>query len=84
MKDEVISLIGDVIEEMNVYVDDCFISKEEGKNIFNIVLDSENVIDLNIITDASRVINEILDKSDLIVNNDIDEVDIYSKEKGEI
>lgn len=84
MKNEIISLVGDAIKETNVFVDDCFISKEEGKNVFNIALDSEDVIDLNKITEVSRVINEILDKSDLISNNNIDEVDIYSKEKGEI
>ena len=81
MKEKVSSLVNESIEELNVFVDDAFISEEEGKKIFNIVLDSEEVIDLNRVTDASRIINKIMDNSNLI--KDIDELDIYSKEKGE-
>ena len=70
------------IKELNIFVDDAFISEEEGKKIFNIVLDSEEVIDLNRITDASRIINKIIDDNEEILE-DSDELDIYSKEKGE-
>jgi len=58
-------------------------STEEGKKVFNIVLDSDEVIDLNRITEASRVINKIMDENESLLN-DCDELDIYSKEKGEI
>lgn len=81
MKDKVSKLVNDKISELNVFVDDAFISEEEGKKIFNIVLDSEEVIDLNRVTDASRIINKIMDNSNLM--KDIDELDIYSKEKGD-
>ena len=67
---------------LNVFVDDAFISEEEGKKIFNIVLDSDEVIDLNKITDASRIINKIVDSNEEVLE-DCDELDIYSKEKGE-
>ena len=82
MKDKVKELVEDKIKELNVFVDDVFISSEEGKKIFNIVLDSEEVIDLNRVTEASRIINKIMDKSNLLKY--IDELDIYSKEKGEM
>lgn len=82
MKEQVAALVDAKIEELNVFVDDAFISTEEGKKIFNIVLDSEEVIDLNRITEASRIINNIMDKHEEILE-DIDELDIYSKEKGE-
>ena len=62
---------------------DAFVSTEEGKKLFNIVLDSEEVIDLNKITEASRIINKIMDNHEEVLG-DIDELDIYSKEKGEI
>ena len=81
MKEKVSRLVNDSIKELNVFVDDAFISTEEGKKIFNIVLDSEEVIDLNRVTEASRIINKIMDKSNLL--EDIDELDIYSKEKGD-
>ena len=83
MKEKIEKLINPIIQELNVYVDDAFISTEEGKKIFNIVLDSEEVIDLNRITDASRIINKIVDKQEDILE-DADELDIYSKEKGDI
>ena len=82
MKIQIEELVNDSIKELNVFVDDAFISTEEGKKIFNIVLDSEEVIDLNKITEASRIINKIIDEQEELLT-DIDELDIYSKEKGE-
>ena len=82
MKEKLANLLNDSIKELNVFVDDAFISTEEGKKIFNIVLDSSEVIDLNKITAASRIINKIVDK-DSSVLEDADELDIFSKEKGD-
>mgnify|MGYP003464639354 CR=1 FL=1 len=82
MKEKVASLVNDEIKDLNVYVHDAFMSTEEGKTIFNIVLDSEEIIDLNRITEASRIINKIMDANASLLN-DCDELDIYSKEKGE-
>ena len=81
MKEKVSGLVDESIKELSVFVDDAFISTEEGKKIFNIVLDSEEVIDLNKVTEASRIINKIMDSSSLL--GEVDELDIYSKEKGE-
>ena len=82
MKEKISSLVNESIKDLNVFVDDAFISEEEGKKIFNIVLDSDEVIDLNKITDASRIINKIVDSNHEVLE-DCDELDIYSKEKGE-
>lgn len=83
MKEKIIDLVSDYLGEFQVYIDDVFVSMEEGKKILNIVLDSNvGVIDLNLITEASRVINQIIDKNN-VLDDDIYEVDIYSKEKGE-
>ena len=83
MKEQVAELVNESIKELGVFVDDAYISNEEGKKIFNIVLDSEEIIDLNRITDASRIINKIMDKNDSLLE-DADELDIFSKEKGDI
>ena len=83
MKEQVAELVNESIQELGVFVDDAYISNEEGKKIFNIVLDSEEIIDLNKITDASRIINKIMDKNAKLLD-DADELDIFSKEKGEI
>ncbi len=82
MKEKIASLLDESIKDLNVFVDDAFISTEEGKKIFNIVLDSDEVIDLNRVTEASRIINKIMDDNSNLLE-DADELDIYSKEKGE-
>lgn len=82
MKEKLASLVNDQIKDLNIFVDDAFISTEEGKKIFNIVLDSEEIIDLNKITDASRIINKIMDENESLLE-DADELDIFSKEKGD-
>ncbi len=82
MKSKIAALVNDSIKDLNVFVDDAFIDTEEGKKRFNIVLDSEEVIDLNKITEASRIINKIMDENESVLE-DSDELDIYSKEKGD-
>ncbi len=81
IKEKVASIINSSIEEYNVFVSDAFKETVEGKVVFNIVLDSDEVIDLNRITEVSRVINDIMDNTDEI-EQDYDELDIYSEEKG--
>lgn len=82
MKEKIAQLVDEEIKDLNVFVSDAFFENVEGKKIFNIVLDSEEVIDLNRITEASRIINKIIDKNNYLLE-DADELDIYSKEKGE-
>ena len=82
MKDKIKNLLDDSIKDLNVFVYDVYTSTEEGKKIFNIVLDSDEIIDLNKVTEASRVINKIMDENDSLLE-DADELDIFSKEKGE-
>ena len=82
MKDKIINLIGDSLNEFNVVIDDVFVEEIESKKVLNIVLDSEEVIDLNKVTKVSRIINKMIDEAN-ILDEDIEEVDIYSKEKGD-
>ena len=83
IKEVVASLVNSKIEDLNIYVSDAFRETVEGKTIFNIVLDSDEVIDLNRITEASRIINKIMDETTEI-EQDYDELDIYSEEKGDV
>lgn len=82
MKEKVANLVDEAIKDLNVFVDDAYLDSEEGKKIFNIVLDSDEVIDLNKITEASRIINKIMDENSSLLE-DADELDIFSKEKGD-
>lgn len=83
MKEQVAELVNESIKELGVFVSDAHFSEEEGKKVFNIELDSEETIDLNKITDASRIINKIMDENANLLD-DADELDIFSKEKGDV
>ena len=76
MEEKVKKVIAKPLEKLNMVVDS--ISFEKGN--LNIVLDSDEVIDLNRIVEASYLINDILDKEDFIKNEYM--LDISSKEKG--
>jgi ribosome maturation factor RimP len=82
MKEKIANLVNDAIKDLNVFVYDAYLDSEEGKKRFNIVLDSNEVIDLNKITEASRIINKIMDENESLLE-DADELDIFSKEKGD-
>ena len=83
MREKINNLVKEEIDKLNVSISDVNIEKVEGKNVLNIELDCEEAIDLNKITEASTIINQLIDKEENILKeNDIDEVDIYSKEKG--
>ena len=82
MKDKIIDLIKDRLTEFNVIIDDVFVEEVESRKLLNIVLDSDEVIDLDKITEVSRIINKEIDEAN-ILDEDIEEVDIYSKEKGD-
>lgn len=51
------------------------------KSSLNIVLDSEEIIDLDKIVEATHIINDILDEKDFIKEKYM--LDVSSKEKGE-
>ena len=82
MEEEVKSLISDAIKDLNLRVSSVYDSNEEGVKTRNIELDSDEVIDVEKITLATKIINPILDKTNLL--NDVEVLDIHSKEKGDI
>lgn len=82
MEEKVKSLVDDKIKDLNLFVSSVFYSTEEGIKTLNIELDSDDVIDVNKITEATKIINPIMDENNLC--NGIDVLDIHSKEKGEM
>ena len=74
--------IGDKLDNIGVYVYDITYGKVDGENTLTIILDREEIISLNEVVMATRIINPILDKLDLIKENYT--LDVYAKEKGEI
>ncbi len=81
MKEKIENLVNSTIKNLNLRVDDAFIKEEDGVVSLNIILDSDDVIDLDLITEASRMINPIIDEADLIETEYV--LDISSKEKGD-
>lgn len=82
MLDTIKELVDDKIEELNMFVSDVYFSEEYGEKTFNIELDSPEIIDLERITKASKIINPIMDEADLIEGSYV--LDIHSKEKGSV
>ena len=81
MESKVKELLDDKIKDLNLFVSSVYYSNEEGIKTLNIELDSDEVIDVNKITEATKIINPIMDDNNLC--NDIDVLDIHSKEKGD-
>ncbi len=81
MEEKIKSLISDTISDLDLRVSSVYDSNEERVKTRNIELDSDSVIDVEKITLATKIINPILDKTNLL--DDIDVLDIHSKEKGE-
>ena len=70
--------IKEPLEKMNLFVDSI---EYKDKNLY-IVLDSDEIIDSDKITEASHIINKILDEKDFIKESYM--LDISSKEKGDV
>ena len=81
MKEDIKKSINPKIESFNAFVDDAYIENVENRPILNIVIDSSDVIDLDKITEISRIINDVIDNEN-IVSVDFDELDVYAKSKG--
>ena len=82
MESKVKALVDGNIKDLGLFVSSVYYSTEEGVKTLNIELDSEEIIDVNKITEATKIINPIMDDNNLC--NDIDVLDIHSKEKGEM
>ena len=81
MESKVKALVNGNIKDLGLFVSSVYYSTEEGVKTLNIELDSEEIIDVNKITEATKIINPIMDDNNLC--NDIDVLDIHSKEKGD-
>lgn len=82
MKEKIITAVGDKLKDLDVFIDDITYGKVEGENTLTIILDSEEMIPLNKVVMATRIINPILDKLDLIEESYT--LDVYAKSKGDV
>lgn len=82
MEEKVKALVDGSIKDLGLFVSSVYYSTEEGVKTLNIELDSNEIIDVNKITEATKIINPVMDDNNLC--NDIDVLDIHSKEKGDM
>ena len=79
MKEKIVASIGNKLDDIGVYIYDVTYGKVDGENTLTIILDRDEIISLNEIVKATRIINPILDKLDLIKESYT--LDVYAKEK---
>ena len=82
MKEKIITAVGDKLKDLNVFIDDVTYGKVDNENTLTIILDSDEIIPLNKVVMATRIINPILDKLDSIKESYT--LDVYAKEKGDV
>lgn len=81
MEDIIKKKIGNSLDELNLTIDSVKYEKEGNNNYLRICLDSEDIIDTNLVVKATKIINPLIDELDLIKEEYI--LDIYGKSKGE-
>ena len=81
MKEKVKNALDAKILDLCMFVTDVYMSTEEGVKTLNVELDSDDVIDVTRITEASKIINPIIDELDLVDGEYV--LDIHSKVKGD-
>jgi len=82
VEDKIKELVGDKLDNLKVWIDSVVVEKEEGNNFLRIALDADFVIPLNTVVMATRIINPIIDKMDIELEDYI--LDVYAKEKGDV
>ncbi|MEG1495674.1 MAG: hypothetical protein RR047_02850 [Bacilli bacterium] len=82
MKDKLIELVGTELDNLQVIISDVRLEHENNQTYLRVVLDSDAVIDLVKVVEATKVINPVLDKSNFIPDTYI--LDVYAKEKGDV
>ena len=81
MKDRLIEKLGNKIDSMNAFIDDVRIVEESGEKTLEVVLDSEDYLDLKTVVKITRILNPIIDELNFIDGPYT--LDVYAKEKGE-
>ena len=84
MKEKIQALVDNKLDDLKIFIDDVYTEKEGNMVTMYIVLDTEEdkYIDLDTVVKATDILNKIVDDHHL--DTDIDVLDIYAKEKGDV
>lgn len=80
MEDKVKELLSGCLDSLNLVVDSVVLEEENKQLFLRIGLDSENIINLDKVVLATKIIDPIIEKADLIEDSYI--LEIYGKSKG--
>ena len=81
MKEKIVDLVGNKLDSLNVSIDDVFLEKEGKTNYLRVVIDSDTMIDIERVVQATKIIDPIVEKADLVSDEYI--LDVYAKSKGD-
>jgi len=81
MEDKVKELLKGTLDELEMVVDSVYLEKENNNLFLRICLDSDNTLDLDSIVKATKIIDPIIDKADLIEEQYV--LEVYGKSKEE-
>ncbi len=79
MKEKVIEAVSDKLDKLNCYIEDVRLVNENNIKTLEIVLDSDDLLDINTVTMATRILNPIIDKLDLVDGSYV--LDVYAEDK---
>ena len=68
------------LDELNLVVDSVLLEKENGQKFLRVCLDSTDIIDLDKVVLATKIIDPIIEKLDLVEDEYI--LEVYGKSKG--
>lgn len=82
MEDKIKEVVGTKLEKLELWIDSVVVEKEGTDTFLRIALDANFIIPLNKVVMATRIINPLLDKMEIELDNYI--LDVYAKEKGDV
>lgn len=82
MKEDLIKEVGNKLDELNVYIYDVFEEKEGRDTYLRVVIDAEDMIDIDRVVKATKIIDPIIEKMNLIESEYI--LDVYAKSKESV
>ncbi len=81
MKEDLVKEIGDKLDKLKVYIYDVVVEKEGRDTYLRVVLDADDMIDIDRVVKATKIIDPIVEKMNLVEEEYI--LDVYAKSKGD-
>lgn len=81
MKEDVAKVIGNKLDNLGIVVFDAFTEKSGKTTYLKIVLDSDRMLNIDDVVEATKIIDPLIEKADFIKEEYI--LDVYAKSKGD-